>query len=205
MRRKELSCNSILSCSGARSRSTATATPGRSAQKTVGYPERFAQEALARTPKSKSSAAQLHGERTPLACGFQRLAENLVPQTFSRQIDKECETKVWASRPNRHAGGVLPIPISEFGLGTTASGASCLRETRPNENPVTGRLRAAGCREDQTGGVNTAGTGEPLDGSKHNYTLIFAAQFRPGSRPAQRQRSATFGIRFLFAKFIFLS
>jgi hypothetical protein len=53
--------------------------------KTVGHPERFAQEALARTPKSKSSAAQLHGERTPLACGFQRLAENLVPQTFSRQ------------------------------------------------------------------------------------------------------------------------
>jgi hypothetical protein len=40
----------------------------------------------ARIPKSKSSAAQPHGERTPLACGFRRLAENLVPQTFSRKI-----------------------------------------------------------------------------------------------------------------------
>ena len=34
-------------------------------------------------PAAKSLAAP--GERTPLACGFRRLAENLVPQTYSRQ------------------------------------------------------------------------------------------------------------------------
>ena len=44
-----------------------------------------ASPAHTRIPKSKSSAAQPHGERTPLACGFRQLAENPVPKTFSRQ------------------------------------------------------------------------------------------------------------------------
>ena len=73
-----------------------------------------ASPAHTRIPKSKSSAAQPHGKRTPLACGFRRPAENLVPQTFSRgnaatiawKCDDQCETMVWAGRPNRHAGRV---------------------------------------------------------------------------------------------------
>ena len=39
--------------------------------------------ASTRTPKSSLRAAQRRGERTPLACRFRRLAENLVPLTFS--------------------------------------------------------------------------------------------------------------------------
>jgi hypothetical protein len=45
------------------------------------------------------------GERTPLACGFRRPAENFVPQILSlgRGVTP---TKAWASRPRRHAGRV---------------------------------------------------------------------------------------------------
>ena len=67
--------------------------------------------------KSKSSAAQSHRERTPLACGFRRLAENLVPQTFSRQNrTKKVRRRFGRAAQTGTRAAYATILISEFGL-----------------------------------------------------------------------------------------
>ena len=72
---------------------------------------------LTRTPKLKSSAAQPHGERTPLACGFRRLAENLVPQTISRQNrTKHVRRRFGRAAQTGTRAACATIPISEFGF-----------------------------------------------------------------------------------------
>jgi hypothetical protein len=72
---------------------------------------------LFRIPKSKSSAAQPHGERTPLACGFRRLAENLVPQTFSRpNRTKKVRRRFGRAAQTGTRAACAAILISEFGF-----------------------------------------------------------------------------------------
>ncbi len=63
-------------------------------------------------------AAQRRGERTPLACRFRRLAENLVPLTFWRGEKKwELGHDGWGGPPKPARGPrALPILISECGL-----------------------------------------------------------------------------------------
>ena len=80
-------------------------------------PRQVAQLDLTRIPKSKSSAAQSHRERTPLACGFRRLAENLVPQTFSRQNrTKNVRRRFGRAAPTGTRAACATILISEFGF-----------------------------------------------------------------------------------------
>ena len=57
------------------------------------------------------------GEHTPLACGFRRLAENTVSANFfPSKREPECATRVWAGRPNQHAGRVRsPFPLRRSG------------------------------------------------------------------------------------------
>ena len=60
-----------------------------------------------RTASHRPRAAQPHGERTRLACRFRRLAENFVPPISSRGKEgQNGDTRVWAGRPNQHAGRV---------------------------------------------------------------------------------------------------
>jgi len=81
---------------------------------------------LARIPKSKSSAAQPHGERTPLACGFWRLAENLVPQTFSRQ-NRTKNVREGLGEPPKPARGPCALP---FLFRSSGEQAGCLDQSR---------------------------------------------------------------------------
>ena len=72
---------------------------------------------LTRIPKSKSSAVQPHRERTPLACSFRRLAENLVPQTSSRQNrTKKVRRRFGRAAQTGTRAACATIPISEFGF-----------------------------------------------------------------------------------------
>jgi hypothetical protein len=74
-------------------------------------------EGLTRIPKSKSNTAQPHRKRTPLACGFRRLAENPVPQTFSRQNrTKNVRQRFGRAAPTGTRAACATIPISEFGF-----------------------------------------------------------------------------------------
>ncbi len=54
--------------------------------------------------KVETSYENEDGERTPLACGFRRRAENFFPHYFSRKHRKVSLTKVRTRRPNSHAG-----------------------------------------------------------------------------------------------------
>ncbi len=71
---------------------------------------------LTRIPKLKTDAARRHGERTPLACGFRRLAENLVRPTCSRGKGTINGDEGLGGPPKPARGPrALPIPTSEAG------------------------------------------------------------------------------------------
>ena len=80
------------------------------------------------SPPPRSSAlcaSPGSGEHTPPACGFRRRAENLVPQTsLRRQFREDGVARVWARRPNWHAGGVCSpfSPNSEVGTESVVWG-----------------------------------------------------------------------------------
>jgi hypothetical protein len=67
------------------------------------------------------SASVCFREHTPLACGFRRRAENLVPQTFFRgNFSGGWFDESPGATPGLASGArALPVPASEFGLNLT--------------------------------------------------------------------------------------